>query len=411
MTESQHPNPKPENESLRETTEPRSHSRRWLIGLLVVIVLLGLFALRQRRKKSEPHEEAAAIATPHIKAATTGQGDMGVYIQALGNVTPLATVNLYSQITGRVVSVHYTEGQIVHRGDPLIDIDPVPYQAQLQQAQGTLERDRAVLQQAEIDLKRYQEASAVDAIARQTFEDQKLVVDQYHGTVKNDEGQVQYAQAELGYCHLVSPINGRVGLRLVDPGNTIFSGGNNPIVVVTQLQPITVIFNVAEDYLDQVRGEITRRHGLQVDAFDRSKETKIASGAMLTLDNQVDTSTGTIRFRGQFNNSDLALFPNQFVNARLLVKTLHDVVLAPKAAIQHNGTQAFVYVVIDNKVKLQPITVLAEDGDHAAVNGIQRGQMVAVTGFDKVQDGMNVILQGNPAAEIASKTGPEKAGL
>jgi multidrug efflux system membrane fusion protein len=311
---------------------------------------------------------------------------------------------LYSQVTGRVEAVHYSEGQIVHKGDPLIDIDPRPYEAQLVEAEGTLDHDRALLQQAEMDLTRYQQASVNDAIARQTYEDQKLAVDQYRGTVKNDVGQVQYAQVQLSYCHLVSPINGRVGLRLVDPGNTIFSGNTSPIVVVTQLQPITVVFNVAEDDLSQVRGEITRRHDLAVDAYDRSQLTKIASGKLLTLDNQIDSSTGTVRFRGQFENADLALFPNQFVNARLLVRTLQNVVLVPGVAVQHNGTEAFVYVVSNATAKLHPVSELGTDGDRTGVSGLNEGDVVAITGFDKLEDGSKVVVQGQLTGSSSSRS-------
>ncbi len=368
-------------------------SRKWIIWLLIAVIVVIIAVVLLRHKGTSKAQAPDELTIPHIKVATAVRGDIGSYIEALGNVTPLATVNLYNQITGRVVAVHYTEGQIVHRGDALIDIDPLPYEAQLEQAEGALQRDQASLKQAQIDLDRYQQASAGDAIARQTYEDQVQTVEQYKGTVRNDVGQVKYAQVELSYCHLASPIDGRVGLRLVDPGNTIFAGGSNPIAVVTQLQPITVVFNVAEDYLSQVRGEITRRGGMPVDAFDRSQMTKIATGKLLTLDNQVDASTGTVRFRAQFSNSDLALFPNQFVNARLLVKTLHNVILVPAAAVQHNGTQAFVYVVNGDAVKLHPVDEQGTEGDSTAVSGLNEGDVVAITSFDKLQDGTHVAVQ------------------
>jgi multidrug efflux system membrane fusion protein len=331
------------------------------------------------------------------------RGDIGSYIEALGTVTPMATVNLYSQVAGIVTAVNYKEGQLVRRGDALIDIDPRPYEAQLKEAQGTLERDRAVLKQAEMDLARYQQASAQDAVARQTYEDQQSAVEQDRGTVNNDVGQVEYAQVQLSYCHLASPINGRVGLRLVDPGNTIFSGGTSPIVVVTQLQPITVVFDVAEDNLDQVRGEITRRRSLAVDAYDRSQQVKIASGKLLTLDNQIDTSTGTVRFRGAFDNAGLTLFPNQFVNARMLVKTLQNVLLVPNAAVQRNGTQAFVYVVNGDTVQVRNVNELVNESDRSAITGLNEGETVAITGFDKLQDGAKVHVQSQQASGTAAK--------
>jgi multidrug efflux system membrane fusion protein len=291
--------------------------------------------------------------------------------------------------------VHYVEGQMIHLGDPLIDVDPRPYEAQLKQAQGTLQRDRGVLAQAEMDLARYKDASAQQAISRQTYEDQIQTVEQGQGTVQNDIGQVEYAQVQLSYCHLSSPINGRVGLRLVDPGNVIFSGGSNPLVVITQLAPITVVFNVAEDDLNQVRNEILHRSSLVVDVFDRSQQTKLATGKLLTLDNQIDTTTGTVRFRGQFANTDLRLYPNQFVNARLLVKTLQNAILIPTAAVQHNGTQAFVYIASGNTVKLRNIEELTNEDQVAAVTGINSGEVVPITGFDKLQDGARVIVEGS----------------
>jgi len=365
---------------------------KWIVwGLIVVVVAIAV--VLHRRKRPQQAQAPDQSVLPHIKVAAAKTGSIGVYINALGNVTPVATVNLYSQVTGRVEAVHYTEGQIVRPGDPLIDIDPRPYQAQLEQAEGTLQHDNALLKQAEMDLERYRQATANDAIARQTYEDQKQTVEQYEGTVRNDAGQVSYAKVQLSYCHLTSPISGRVGLRLVDPGNTVFSGGSTPIVVVTQLQPITVVFNVAEDYLDQVHGEITRRRGLEVDAVDRSDSKRIATGKLLTLDNQIDTSTGTVRFRAQFGNANLALYPNQFVNARLLVKTLQDVVLVPSSAVQHNGTQAFVYVIGGDAAKLHPVTELASEGDITAVSGLTQGNIVALTGFDKLQNDTPVIVQ------------------
>ncbi len=366
---------------------------------------LGIFFALRHAKPSGTQAGAMQLATPNIRTATVRRGSIGQYIEALGTVTPLATVNLYSQVNGQVVAVHYIEGQIVHRGDPLIDIDPRPYEAQLQQYQGQLERDQALLKQAEIDLARYKEAAAEDAVARQTYEDQVQTVEQYRGAVKNDMGQVQYGQVQLSYCHLTAPISGRVGLRLVDPGNTVFSGGSNPIVVITQLQPISVVFNVAEDYLDQVRSQVTRREALPVEAYDRARLTQIASGKLLTLDNQVDTSTGTVRFRAQFDNANLALFPNGFVNARLLVRTLRDQILVPTAAVQHNGVQAFVYVIRDGAVHLQPVAEVGTEGDDAAITGLQAGDVVAITGFDKIQDGTRVAVLNGKSSDTASIAG------
>ena len=372
---------------------PKKRVWKWMLALLV---LLGLvLAVRNGIRKGQA-DKAAAVeppATPTVEAATARRGPIGFYVQALGTVTPLATVNVYSQVNGRVVAVHYSEGQMVHRGDPLLDIDPLPYEAQLEEAQGTLQHDRGLLAQAEMDLARYKEAFDQQAIAGQTYEDQKHVVEQYKGTVQNDMGQVKYAQVQLSYCHLTAPIDGRAGLRLIDPGNTIFSGASNPIVVITRLAPISVVFNVAEDDLGQVRDQILHRAALPVDAFDRTQLVKLATGHLITLDNQIDTSTGTLRFRGQFENKDLKLYPNQFVNARMLVKTVADAILIPSAAVQRNGTQAFVYVVQAGAVKIRPVQVLTTEGDLAAVTGLNEGEVVSTTGFEKLQDGTKVNVQ------------------
>ena len=374
---------------------PISHRWRWVLAIVVVAALVAAVVNGSRKSRAD---KAAQVEPPQIttiKVATAHLGSIGYYVEALGTVTPQATVNLYSQVNGRVVAVHYVEGQMVHRGDTLIDIDPRPYEAQLKQTQGTLQHDRGVLAQAVMDLARYKDASSQQAIIRQTYEDQEQAVEQYKGTVQNDVGQVEYAEAQLSYCHLTSPISGRVGLRLIDPGNTVFSGSSTSIVVITQLQPITVVFNVAEDNLDQVRSEILHRSSLPVDAFDRTRQTKIATGKLLTLDNEIDSSTGTVRFRGQFENSDLKLYPNQFVNARLLVKTLQNAILIPSAAVQRNGTKAFVYVVSGDTVKMRTITELTTEADQAAVVGLNRGEVVSLTGFDKLQEGSKITIQSN----------------
>jgi multidrug efflux system membrane fusion protein len=327
---------------------------------------------------------------------------MGVYIDALGTVTPISTVNIYSQVSGQVLAVHYREGQIVHRGDPLLDIDPRPYQAQLQQAEGLLDHDRGVLKQAEIDLARYREAFTSHAVAKQILDDQEQAVVQDQGAVKYDLGQVQYAEAQLSYCHITAPTSGRVGLRLVDSGNTIFAGSSSTLLVITQLQPITVVFNVAEDHLGEVQTQLRQHKPLAVEAFDRSSVTKLAVGSLLTLDNQIDTSTGTVRFRGEFDNRDLTLFPNQFVNARLLVKTLKGSVLIPSAAIQRNGTQAFVFAVDKNAVSVRNITERSTDGDTTAVEGLQVGELVALSSFDKLQEGTPVKVEPSPQRALVN---------
>jgi multidrug efflux system membrane fusion protein len=384
--------------ALHKAELPSDRKRRPWITIILVVLAIALIAILVTHKP-KPKPDAAALdqlQPPTIKVATVGRGDIGLYIEALGTVTPISTVNIYSQITGKVMAVNYREGQMVRKGEDLIEVDPRPYEAQLEEAQGTLDHDRGLLAQAKIDLARYQQALARNAIARQTLEDQEQSVVQYAGTVRNDEGQVKYAQVQLSYCHITAPASGRVGLRLVDPGNTIFSGSSNALVVITQLQPITVVFNVAEDNLDQVRGQILHREPLPVDVFDRSQLVKLATGKLLTLDNQVDTTTGTVRFRGEFDNKALTLFPNQFVNARLLVKTLKDVLLLPSAAVQRNGVQTFVYVVSNGKANTRNVTELTSDGDISAIEGLQAGDIVSITGFDKLEDGVKVNIEGDP---------------
>ena len=380
---------------------PVRKRRPWLgIGLIALLVLVVVMLVTHKPK---PKPDDAALYQPtvvNIKAATVRQGDIGIHVDALGTVTPISTVSLYSQVTGKVVAVNYREGQMVRKGQSLIEIDPRPYEAQLKQAQGTLEHDQGLLKQAQIDLTRYQKAAAMNAIARQTLEDQEQAVEQYKGSVKNDEGQVDYQQVQLSYCHITAPASGRVGLRLVDPGNTIFAGSSNALVVVTQLQPITVVFNVAEDNLSQVRSQILHRTALSVDAYDRSQLNKLATGHLLTIDNQVDTTTGTIRFRAEFDNHDLSLYPNQFVNARLLVSTLHDAILIPSAAVQRNGVQAFVYKINNNTASIQNIVEKTNDGNISAVEGLNPGDTVSITGFDKLQDGTKVEIQESPQAPV-----------
>lgn len=291
------------------------------------------------------------------------------------------------------MSVNYREGQMVLKGDLLLEIDPRPFQAQLTQAEGQLAHDQAVLKEAQIDLDRYKAAYSRNAIAKQQLDDQEQIVLQDKGTVKNDQGQVENARLNLAYCHITSPIDGRVGLRLVDPGNIVQANSTTPLVVITQLQPITVIFSVAEDYLPQIQKQLGQGRRLVVEAFDRAQQKKIATGSLLTLDNMIDTTTGTVKLKAIFPNEDNSLFPNQFVNARLLVETQQGATLVPTAAIQRNAQGAFVYLVkSDQTAAMRTISVGTTDGNVAAVEGVEPGEVVAVNGFDKLQDGIKVTI-------------------
>jgi multidrug efflux system membrane fusion protein len=330
-----------------------------------------------------------------VTSATARKGNIGVYVDAIGTVTPVYTSMITSQVNGIVTAVHYTEGQLVKKGDPLIDIDPRPYQATLLQAQGILERDQGLLAQAQMDLERYQAAWARNAIQKQTLDDQEKLVQQDQGTVHNDEGTVQYDQIQVEFCHIVAPITGRVGLRLVDPGNVVQANGTTVLAVITQIQPITVVFTVTEDSLGQIQPQLHKRAKLVVEAYDHWDLKKIATGTLLTLDNQIDTTTGTLKARASFANKDSSLFPNQFVNTRLLVNTLQGATLIPTAAVQQNAQAAFVYVLDDNKAHMRPITVGVTEGQTAQVTGINPGDVLATSSFDKLQD--NAAISISPA--------------
>jgi membrane fusion protein, multidrug efflux system len=392
--------PAPPVEEPEGKPKPR---RRWYWAVALVLLAILAFLLFRHYKSEEKSEaeKKAAESKPSGAAITVGQtkaGDMNIYVNALGTVTPTYTVTVYSQITGKVMAVHYTEGQVVKTGDALVDIDPEPYKATLVQAEGALEHDQGVLAQARMDLTRYQAAYTRNAIAKQQLDDQEQAVRQDEGTVKSDQGTVDYDRVQLGYCHIVAPIAGRVGLRLVDPGNTVFSGSSSTLVVIAQLQPITVVFNVSEDDIPQVQAQLKGNRELEVDAYDRANDKKIEAGKLTSLDNQVDTTTGTLKFRATFPNKNLALFPNQFVNARLLVRTLKQATLAPSAAVQHNGTAAFVYVVQQNNtVAVQTVTALNSDEQFTAVQGINPGVNLATSGFDRLENGVPVTVRGQTA--------------
>jgi multidrug efflux system membrane fusion protein len=383
-------------------------------GLLLLLVALGVLLFLNHREAAEKAAALAASKPPPgipVTTATAQKGSIGIYLDSIGTVTPIYTDSITSQVNGLVVAVHYTEGQIVKKGDPLIDIDARPYRATLLQAQGALERDQGILAQAQMDLDRYRAAWARNAIAKQILDDQEKLVLQDQGTVKNDQGTVQYDQIQVDFCSIAAPISGRVSLRLVDPGNVVQAGSTTTLAVITQLQPITVIFTIPEDSLGQVQARLNKKAKLPVDAYDRSGNTKIATGLLLTLDNQIDTTTGTVKGRAQFANQNDALFPNQFVNTRLLVNTLQGVTLVPSSAIQQNGQASFVYVIQDNIAHMRSITAGVTNGGVTQVTGIGPGDVVANSSFDKLQDNAKVVVSNTPASNTpapASTPAPAK---
>jgi membrane fusion protein, multidrug efflux system len=376
--------------------EPTQKRGGWVWALLLIALVVGGLLYYQHRSTTDPSKAKAAPpprAVP-ITTAPAKKGDIGIYVEALGTVTPVYTVTVTSRVQGEIMQVYYKEGQMVHKGEPLLDIDPRPYEAALTQAEGQLAHDQALLNEAGIDLDRYKSAFSRNAIAQQQVYDQEQAVQQYQGTVKNDEGMVANAKVNLVYTHITSPIDGRVGLRLVDPGNIVQANSATPLVVVTQLQPITVIFSVAEDYLPQIQQQLRQGHTMAVDALDRTQETKIATGSLLTLDNQIDTTTGTVKLKAIFPNKDSSLFPNQFVNTRLLVETQHDATLVPSAAIQRNAQGSFVYVVKpDDTAQLRNVKPGVADGNTQAVQGVKPNEVVAISGFDRLQDGAKVAVR------------------
>lgn len=442
-------------------TPPRKRRHRWIWA--VVLILFGLlFYWIITQHGGQPTAGAGGgggrrmITGPiPVVAATATTGDLGVYLNAIGTVTPVFTDAITAQVTGVITQVHYREGQMVHKGDPLIDIDPRPFQAQLQQAQGVLERDQNLLAQGQMDLARYQNAWSRNAIPRQTFEDQQKIVLQQQGTVKNDEGLVAYDQVQLGYAHITSPISGRVGLRLVDPGNVVTANSTATLVTVTQVNPITVIFTLPEDNLQQVLGQMRHGHPLPVEAWNHDNTRKLGSGVLTTMDNQIDTTTGTVKLRATFANPDESLFPNQFVNTRLLVTTMKNQIIVPASAVQHNGDMAYVYLIKPGAgtpagppqghgtnqsgstapagvpprqtarrgggepagrggrqgggesegplyhVVQQTVKTGVTDGGNTAVVGIQSGDVVADSSFDKLTNNATIFIakQGIPTTQ------------
>ena len=403
------------------STIPGRHKRLalWVgAGLILVIGIAWMIHRGQQAQAGGPGGSQGANAPMAVAVATATSGDIAVKVPALGTVTPLATVTVKTQISGQLQQIAFREGQIVHQGEFLAQVDPRPYADALEQMQGNLRRDQALLANARVDQQRYQDILAQGLIPAQQLDTQKALVQQYEGTVASDEAQVSTAKLNLQYTHIVAPVSGQVGLRQVDQGNYVTPGDTNGIVVVTQLQPVSVIFPMPEDNLPAIRQRLHDGAVLPVEAYDRADTIKLADGRLQSLDNEIDPTTGTIKMRALFDNQDGALFANQFVNVRLLQDTLKDQVIIPVAAVQHgapNGVNStFVYRVNpDNTVAVRPVTIGTADGERVAITaGLKAGDIVVTEGGDRLRDGATVILPGPAAAgaPAGAGAGAGKAG-
>jgi multidrug efflux system membrane fusion protein len=405
-----------------ETAEevPRRHRSRmrWFWILLAVVLAAGAYYFWRRgaipAAATAPARAAGRGARRSfvipVVAAKAQKGNIDVYITGLGAVTPINTVTVRTRVDGQLMKVLYKEGDNVHQGDLLAEVDPRPFEVQLMQAQGQLAKDEASLNNARLDLARYQPLVAHGTIPEQQLAAQKALVQQGQGAIEADQGAIANAKLNLTYCHITAPITGRIGLRLVDPGNIVRAADQNGLLVITQMQPISVIFTLAEDQIPVVFQKMRAGQRLRVDAYSRDMKTRLVRGWLTTLDNQIDQTTGTLKLRATFDNSNNVLFPSQFVNARLLVEEKHGVTLLPSAAIQRNPQTTYIYLVKpDSTVTVQNITVgTTEGGETEIVSGLAPGDVAVMTGVDKLQEGskVNVHLYGEPGEAAPGGRGP-----
>jgi multidrug efflux system membrane fusion protein len=389
---------------------PVRRRNRWLSPLIAVLIVGVLLYLAWRLFLAPAATPGRATATPPqpVGVGTIVTGTLDVVLTGLGSVTPLATVTVKTQIAGQLQQIAFKEGQMVHKGDFLAQVDPRPYQVALEQAQGTLAKDTALLLQSRADNARFQTLSRQDSISRQQVEDQVFLIKQYEGAVITDQAAIDSAKLNIAYCHIVSPVDGRVGIRVVDEGNYVQTSDTGGLVVITQLQPMSVLFTLPEDDVAELQTQMAA-HPVAVTAFDRTDTRQVAAGTLATLDNQVDSTTGTVKLRAVFPNADNALFPQQFVNAHLLLKTLTGVVLAPQAAVQHGAPGDFVYLVQpDNTVHLQVVTLGVSQAPNIQVTaGLKAGDIVVTDGLDRLRDHARISVA--PSANTAPGAAPDPA--
>jgi multidrug efflux system membrane fusion protein len=408
-----------ESEAIPEASARRGGGSRRLVVIvfgLVCLIAAGSWIAYGRQAKTQQQAKApGGTSTPPARpipvvVSPTRTGDLSVYLTALGSVTPLNTVTVKSRVDGQLMKTHFTEGQVIHAGDVLAEIDPRPFQAQLAQAEGQLARDQANLANARLDLERYQRLAQQEMIARQQLDTQQMVVNQAEATIKVNGGLIDAIKLQLTYCRITAPITGQVGLRLVDPGNVVKASDTGGLVVITQLEPIALVFSVPEDSLQPILRRFRVGNKVPVDAFDREGKTKIATGTLVAIDNQIDPTTGTVRLKAAFGNTDGILYPNQFVNARVLIDVLHDAVLAPAEAIQRGPQGAFVYVVKPDKVvQMRRVQLGPNEGATVSVRtGLTDSEALVVDGAEKVQDGARVepTVRKAPAGAPATPGAP-----